>query len=185
MLSVLNEVQHEHFYEGLGVPAAKAYTRCYDAIVSESRKVYPALEFVGPELGPIKWDKEHTTDFLGYFLDPHNHADGKAPNQISFHCKIDADAFIDLIGRACRLANLKSLPLQTPTPLCAGSGRRPKIPARISSTWTAGCKTKLRRWRRSGSESRRRLACKSAHSPASQTPAFDHLQSLTKCLAAS
>ena len=109
MLSVLNEVQHEHFYEGLGVPAAKAYTRCYDAIVSESRKVYPALEFVGPELGPIKWDKEHTTDFLGYFLDPHNHADGKAPNQISFHCKIDADAFIDLIGLACRLANLKSV----------------------------------------------------------------------------
>ena len=106
VLSVLNEVQHEHFYEGLGVPAAKAYTRCYDAIVSESRKVYPALEFVGPELGPIKWDKEHTTDFLGYFLDPHNHADGKAPNQISFHCKIDADAFIDLIGLACRLANL-------------------------------------------------------------------------------
>ena len=93
VLSVLNEVQHEHFYEGYGVPAAKAYTRCYDAIVSEARKVYPTLEFVGPELGPIKWDKEHTTDFLGYFLEPRNHADGKAPNQISFHCKIDADAF--------------------------------------------------------------------------------------------
>ena len=126
MLSVLNEVQHEHFYEGLGVPAAKAYTRCYDAIVSESRKVYPALEFVGPELGPIKWDKEHTTDFLGYFLDPHNHADGKAPNQISFHCKIDADAFIDLIGLACRLANLKSLAIADPNPTLCGQRTTPE-----------------------------------------------------------
>ena len=56
VLSVLNEVQHEHFGPdnmgksgpSYGVDAAKIYTTCFDAIVKESRKVYPTLEFVGP-----------------------------------------------------------------------------------------------------------------------------------------
>jgi hypothetical protein len=56
VLSVLNEVQHEHFGPdnmgksgpAYGVDAAKVYTTCFDAIVKESRKVYPTLEFVGP-----------------------------------------------------------------------------------------------------------------------------------------
>merc|ERR1712232_546804 len=93
VLSVLNEVQHEHFGPdnvgksgpSYGVDAAKAYTTCFDAIVAESKKVYPTLQFIGPELGPEVWDPEHATQFLGYFLDPSNHADKKAPQWVSFH----------------------------------------------------------------------------------------------------
>ena len=93
VLSVLNEVQHEHFGPdnmgksgpAFGVDAAKAYTTCFDAIVRETRKVYPTLKFVGPELGPEVWDKEKSTQFIGYFMTPENHADKKAPPLVSFH----------------------------------------------------------------------------------------------------
>ena len=91
LLSVLNEVQHEHFgpdpdrHFGPWGSGAANYTKCYDAIVAESRKVYPDLKFVGPELGPEGWDGEHATQFLEYFLDGANHADGKAPDYASFH----------------------------------------------------------------------------------------------------
>ena len=68
-----------------GVAAAKVYTECYDRIVVESRKVDPVLQFVGPELGPEKWDAEQSTQFIGYFMDPENHEDKKAPQWVSFH----------------------------------------------------------------------------------------------------
>ena len=52
VLSVLNEVQHEHFTQGCSTvddcPAAAAYTACFDQIKAESLKVYPGLTFVGP-----------------------------------------------------------------------------------------------------------------------------------------
>ena len=52
VLSVLNEVQHEHFGPdnmgkngpAYGVAAAEVYTTCFDAIAAESRKVYPTLQ---------------------------------------------------------------------------------------------------------------------------------------------
>jgi hypothetical protein len=90
-------VQHEHFYQGCapgasnpckesyGKKAAAAYTKCFDAIVRESRKVNPTLKFAGPELGPEAWDSEQSTEFLEYFLTPENHADGKAPDYLSYH----------------------------------------------------------------------------------------------------
>ena len=52
LLSVLNEVQHEHFYQGAGRPAAEAYTVCYDAIRRASLKVNPALRFGAPPRPP-------------------------------------------------------------------------------------------------------------------------------------
>ena len=52
LLSVLNEVQHEHFYQGAGRPAAEAYTVCYDAIRREGLKVNPALRFGAPPRPP-------------------------------------------------------------------------------------------------------------------------------------
>ena len=51
LLSVLNEVQHEHFYQGAGRPAAEAYTVCYDAIRRASLQVNPALRFGAPPEG--------------------------------------------------------------------------------------------------------------------------------------
>eukprot|EP00908_Phaeocystis_cordata_P008310 Transcript_18968.p1 GENE.Transcript_18968~~Transcript_18968.p1 ORF type:complete len:605 (+),score=83.04 Transcript_18968:59-1816(+) len=85
LLSVLNEVQHEHFYQGAGRPAAEAYTVCYDAIRRASLKVNPALRFAGPELGPVNWEAEGDTAFLRYFLDPANHADSTPPDYVSYH----------------------------------------------------------------------------------------------------
>jgi hypothetical protein len=87
VLSVLNEVQHEHFYEGMGSGdnAAVEYTKCFDAIAREVKEVNPSLTLIGPELGPEKWYTEKSTEFIEYFMQAKNHDTKTAPPIVSFH----------------------------------------------------------------------------------------------------
>jgi len=80
-------VQHEHFYEGMGPGdnAAVEYTKCYDAIAREVKKVNPSLQLIGPELGPEDWYKENSTGFIEYFLQGQHHDTGTPPELVSFH----------------------------------------------------------------------------------------------------
>ncbi len=72
---VLNEVDFEHHM------TPQSYTRLYDAIVLEMKKVQPETKFVGiamalPGLNP---------EFFEYFLDPKNHQPGVPLDAISYH----------------------------------------------------------------------------------------------------
>jgi hypothetical protein len=50
------------------------------------------------ELGPEVWDPEHSTQFIGYFLDPKNHEDKKAPKWVScaYSTAAEAPLFLSL-----------------------------------------------------------------------------------------
>ena len=83
-VSVLNEDEH-HIAEPGEPDNGEAYTMCYDAIKIEVRKVNPNVVLVGPEIccrGP---------EFLQYFLNASNHADGQAPSMASYHQAVTAD----------------------------------------------------------------------------------------------
>jgi hypothetical protein len=72
---VMNEPDLEHD------PSPEAYTRLYDAIVTEMRKVQPDLKFVGMSLAfPAA-----APHFFEYFLNPENHAPGIPLDFISYH----------------------------------------------------------------------------------------------------
>ena len=71
---VLNEVEFEHHFD------PETYTRLYDAVVTEMRKVQPDMKFVGLALAM-------STDprYFEYFLDHKNHKPGVPLDFISYH----------------------------------------------------------------------------------------------------
>eukprot|EP01117_Protostelium_nocturnum_P006082 TRINITY_DN2189_c0_g1_i2.p1 TRINITY_DN2189_c0_g1~~TRINITY_DN2189_c0_g1_i2.p1 ORF type:complete len:483 (+),score=101.56 TRINITY_DN2189_c0_g1_i2:70-1518(+) len=71
---VLNEVEAEH---GM---TPEYYTKVYDAIVSEIRKVDPTIKFVGMAL-----EFHNEWNWYEYFLDPKNHESGIPIDYASFH----------------------------------------------------------------------------------------------------
>eukprot|EP01117_Protostelium_nocturnum_P003541 TRINITY_DN1463_c0_g1_i1.p1 TRINITY_DN1463_c0_g1~~TRINITY_DN1463_c0_g1_i1.p1 ORF type:complete len:511 (+),score=124.59 TRINITY_DN1463_c0_g1_i1:66-1535(+) len=71
---VLNEIESEHQMN------PEYYTKIYDAVVTEIRKVYPVMKFVGMALA-----YHDEFDWYAYFLDPKNHAPGIPIDYISFH----------------------------------------------------------------------------------------------------
>jgi hypothetical protein len=71
---VLNEPDLEHNI------SPQLYTKMYDAIVSEMRKVSPDTKFIGISLA-----FENNPGFFEYFLDPKNHTKGVVPEGISYH----------------------------------------------------------------------------------------------------
>lgn len=73
-LSILNEDEH-HVKPDDG----SAYTKCYDAVSQEVKKVNSKIVMVGPEICC------RGTDYLMYFLNGSNHADGKPPPVASYH----------------------------------------------------------------------------------------------------
>ena len=56
----------------------QAYTQCFDAIKTEVSKVNPKTVLVGPEIAG-------NLNYLLYFLNGTNHADGEAPPIASYH----------------------------------------------------------------------------------------------------
>ena len=72
---VLNEVDSEHRF------SPQAYTRLYDAIVSEMARVQPETKFVGVSLALPGQNPE----FFEYFLDHKNHRPGIPLDYISYH----------------------------------------------------------------------------------------------------
>lgn len=71
---VLNEPDLEHH-----LPVA-LYTKMYDAIVGELKKLSPQTKFVGLSLAHIR-----DPDYFEYFLDPRNHQPGIPLEGISYH----------------------------------------------------------------------------------------------------
>lgn len=71
---VLNEPDLEH------KPTAEEYTRQYDAVVNEVRKVSPKTKFVGISLAHV-----NKPEFFEYFLNPANHQAGIPLDMISYH----------------------------------------------------------------------------------------------------
>lgn len=72
---VLNEIEPEHAID------ARKYTKLYDRIVTEVRKVSPQTKFVGLALGRPRLAAET----FEYFLDPKNHEPGIPLDMISYH----------------------------------------------------------------------------------------------------
>jgi hypothetical protein len=72
---VLNEPDIEHEIS----PAD--YTRLYDAIVEEIKKISPSIKFMGPALSNITENPEYFT----YFLDKNNHKPGIPIDMVSYH----------------------------------------------------------------------------------------------------
>jgi len=79
------EVLNDPDFEGSLRP--EDYTRLYDAIVTEVRKVVPGLKFMGPVVGDITHARYFT-----YFLDPKNHQPGIPLDMISYHIFVLPDA---------------------------------------------------------------------------------------------
>lgn len=71
---VLNEPDLEH------KPTPEEYTRQYDAVVQEIRKVSPETKFVGISLAHV-----NKPEFFEYFLNPANHKPGIPLDMISYH----------------------------------------------------------------------------------------------------
>jgi hypothetical protein len=71
---VLNEVDYEHDN------TAQSYTRLYDAVVEEIKKISPGTKFVGLSL-----EDPNRPDWFEYFLDPKNHKNGIPLDMISYH----------------------------------------------------------------------------------------------------
>ncbi len=74
---VLNEVEYEH------TMTPEIYTKLYDAIVTEVRKVAPEMKFVGMALGPT--GPQLNPKWFEYFLDAKNHKPGIPIDAISYH----------------------------------------------------------------------------------------------------
>lgn len=78
VIAVLNENEH-----GLG---AKRYTTCFDAIRSRVEAINPTVVLAGPETVVGPWGITPSSfDYTEYFIDPANHADGRAPATVSNH----------------------------------------------------------------------------------------------------
>ncbi|HNP21803.1 MAG TPA: glycosyl hydrolase family 39 [Panacibacter sp.] len=71
---VLNEPDLEHNL------SPKDYTKIYDAVVSEMKKVSPATKFIG-----ISVAFESNPEYFEYFLNPKNHKAGVPLDGISYH----------------------------------------------------------------------------------------------------
>ena len=78
---ILNEPDLEH------QPTAEEYTKQYDAIVNEVRKVSPETKFVGISLAHV-----NKPEFFEYFLNPANHHAGIPLDMISYHFYSVAEA---------------------------------------------------------------------------------------------
>ncbi len=76
---VLNELEHSL--------SPAFYTRLYDAIVTEIRKVSPQTKFVG-----VAQATPGSASYFTYFLDPANHAAGVPIDMISYHFYAHATA---------------------------------------------------------------------------------------------
>jgi hypothetical protein len=72
---VLNEVEGEHQF------SPETYTRIYDRVVEEVRKVDPEMKFSGPAL----MSPAESASYVPYFLDAANHRPGIAVGALSFH----------------------------------------------------------------------------------------------------
>jgi len=72
IVSVLNENEHK--------TGGVRYTRCFDAVRVAVEKVNPTITLEGPE-SVFSGDG----DYSHYFIDPKNHADGRAPDIVSNH----------------------------------------------------------------------------------------------------
>lgn len=59
----------------------QTYTALFDAVVSRLRPLDPEMKFVGLSLTHM----HHDPEYFWHFLDPANHADGSAPDAMSFH----------------------------------------------------------------------------------------------------
>ncbi|WP_101789613.1 hypothetical protein [Nonomuraea indica] len=59
----------------------ESYTRLYGAVVERLRPLDPEMKFIGLSLSPVAREPE----YFWHFLDPANHADGVAPDAISYH----------------------------------------------------------------------------------------------------
>eukprot|EP01051_Picozoa_sp_SAG22_P002891 SAG22_NODE_134_length_18372_cov_33.054944_11_plen_673_part_00 len=81
LLSVLHEDEHG-LKPGLGV----AYTTCFGAVKAEVAKINPALPLMGPEVCfPEPWADPSALEWIRYFINGTNHADGRAPPVVSYH----------------------------------------------------------------------------------------------------
>jgi hypothetical protein len=67
--------------EADGELTAAQYTKVYDAVVEEVRKVVPDMKFAGPALADIF----RHADYFAYFLDPRNHRPGIPVDLLTYH----------------------------------------------------------------------------------------------------
>jgi hypothetical protein len=79
IVSFYNENEHR-----IGGPR---YTRCWDQLRGQIDSIAPQTTLEGPETvsSSLEHGAGNSNDYLGYFLDPSNHADRRAPELLSFH----------------------------------------------------------------------------------------------------